>query len=114
MRECVFQLMEAGTPGNFLVYASRAIQSHPDGGQFDFVWLSARTMHAPWGYIVRVASQTKSRKIPTRNTLPLFFVSRRDKQNVAAVRVLSRSIPPNGGQFDFARSSARTPHGAYV
>ena len=33
------------------------------------------------------------------------------------VRVVSRSIPPqpNGGQFDdFARSSARTPHGAYV
>ena len=28
--------------------------------------------YAPWG--VRVVSQTKSRKIPTRNILPLFFV----------------------------------------
>ena len=26
-------------------YASRAVQCHPHGGQFDFVWLSARTMH---------------------------------------------------------------------
>ena len=33
--------------------ASRAVQFHPDGGQFDFVWLSTRTMHPhdapPWG-----------------------------------------------------------------
>ena len=26
-------------------YAPRAAQPHPDGGQSDFVWLSARTMH---------------------------------------------------------------------
>ena len=32
--------------------------------------------YAPWGCIVRVVSQTKSRKIPTRKTLPLFFVRR--------------------------------------
>ena len=56
------------------MYASRALQFHPDGGQFDFVWLS-RT-YAPWG--VRVVSQTKSRKIPTHNTLPLFSVRRYD------------------------------------
>ena len=30
------------------------------------------------------------------------------------VRVVSRSIAPNGGQFDFVWLSARTPHGAYV
>ena len=35
--------------------------------------LALRT-YAPWG--VRVVSQTKSRKIPTRNILPLFFVRR--------------------------------------
>ena len=35
--------------------------------------LALRT-YAPWG--VRVVSQTKSRKIPTRNFLPLFFASR--------------------------------------
>ena len=32
-----------------LVYASRAVQFHPDGGQFGFVWLSARTMHPHGG-----------------------------------------------------------------
>ena len=26
-------------------YVSRAVQFHPDGGRFDFVWLPARTMH---------------------------------------------------------------------
>ena len=36
--------------------------------------LALRT-YAPWG--VRVVSQTKSRKIPTRKFLPLFFASRR-------------------------------------
>ena len=28
-----------------VVYASRAVQFHPDGGQSDFAWLSARTPH---------------------------------------------------------------------
>ena len=31
--------------GNRFRYASQAVQLHPDGGQFDFVWLSARTPH---------------------------------------------------------------------
>ena len=31
------------------VYASQAVQCHPHGGQFDFVWLSARTMHPHGG-----------------------------------------------------------------
>ena len=29
-------------------YASQAVQFHPDGGQFDFVWLSARTPHGAY------------------------------------------------------------------
>ena len=37
--------------------------------------LALRT-YAPWGCIVRVVSQAKSRKIPTRKILPLFFASR--------------------------------------
>ena len=35
---------------------TRAAQFHPDRVRFDFVWLSARTMHPPWG--VRVVSLT--------------------------------------------------------
>ena len=31
-----------------LWYASRAVQFHPHGGQFDFVWLSARTPHGAY------------------------------------------------------------------
>ena len=30
-------------------YASRAVQFHPNGGQYDFVWPSARTMHPHGG-----------------------------------------------------------------
>ena len=42
--------------------------------------LAPRTYDAPpWG--VRVVSQTKSRKIPTRNILPLFSLSRYDMVN---------------------------------
>ena len=37
--------------------------------------LALRT-YAPWGCIVRVVSQTKSRKIPTRKVLPLCFMTR--------------------------------------
>ena len=33
------------------VYASRAVQFHPHGGQFDFVWLPARAMHPHGGCI---------------------------------------------------------------
>ena len=32
-------------------YASRAVQSHPDGGQSNFVWLSARTPHGGASYV---------------------------------------------------------------
>ena len=46
----------------------RAVQFHPDGGQFDVVSLLART--PPWGCIVRVMSRTESRKIPNREILP--------------------------------------------
>ena len=39
--------------------------------------LAPRTYDAPpWGCIVRVVSQTKSRKIPTRRMLPPFFVTK--------------------------------------
>ena len=31
--------------------ASRAVQFHPHGGQFVFVWLSARTMHPHGAYV---------------------------------------------------------------
>ena len=53
-------------------HASRVGQFHLDGGQLDFAWLPARTDAPPWG--VRVVSQTKSSKMPTRNISPLFFV----------------------------------------
>ena len=33
--------------------------------------------YAPWGCITRVVSLTKSRRIPTRNMLPLFLVGSR-------------------------------------
>ena len=64
------------------MYPSRAVQFHPHGGQFDFVWLSARTPHGGASYVWRVVSQTKSREIPTRNTLPLFVVIRLDLANI--------------------------------
>ena len=32
-------------------HASRAVQLHPNGGQFDFVWLPARTMHPLGAYV---------------------------------------------------------------
>jgi len=34
--------------GSYPVYASRAVQFHPHGGQSDFVWLSARTPHGAY------------------------------------------------------------------
>ena len=68
--------------------ASWAVQFHPHGGQFDVVWLPARTMHPPWG--VRVVSQTKLTKIPTRNMLPLFCVIR---EHQGQVRHLPRHGP---------------------
>ena len=57
-------------------YASRAVQFHPHGGSIRFR-LAPRT-HAPRGCIVRVVPdrQTKARKIPTRNILPLLSMRR--------------------------------------
>jgi len=48
------------------------------GGQSDFVWLPARTMHPHVGPSVRVVPGrlTKSRKTPTRQTFPPFPASR--------------------------------------
>ena len=57
-------------PGRPVCVASRSIL--PPWRSIRFR-LALRT-YAPWG--VRVVSQTKSRKIPTRNILPLFFASR--------------------------------------
>ena len=71
-------------------YTPRAVEFHPHGGQSDFVWLPARTTHR--GCIVRVVSQTTSRKIPTRNVLPLCFVIR----YMFDVRVLDTTDAFNG------------------
>ena len=35
------------------MYTSWAVQVHPDGGQSDFVWLSARTPHGGASYVWR-------------------------------------------------------------
>ena len=35
------------------VYASRAVQCHPHGGQSDFAWLPARTPHGGASYVRR-------------------------------------------------------------
>ena len=34
------------------VYASRAVQFDPNGGQFGFVWLPVRTMHPHGAYVL--------------------------------------------------------------
>ena len=57
-------------------YAPRAVQFHPPWGSNRFR-LAPRT-YAAWGCIVRVVSQTKSRKIPTQKILPLFPAIRSD------------------------------------
>ena len=54
----VMELVPGKTRVQLYLYASRAVQFHPHGGQSDFVWLSARTP-APWG--VRAGSWTKSK-----------------------------------------------------
>ena len=57
-------------------YASRAVQFHPQWGSIRFR-LPPRTYDAPpWGCIVRVVELAKSREIPTRKILPLFFMIR--------------------------------------
>ena len=57
--------------GDFSECVNRAVQFQVNGGQFDFVRSSARTMHPQRG--VRVDELTKSSKIPTRKILPLRF-----------------------------------------
>ena len=57
-----------------LVYAPWAVHFHPNGGQFDFVWLSARTLHgayAPWGARVVPGRLTKSRNTHPENITAL-------------------------------------------
>ena len=77
--------------------------------------LAPRT-YAPWGVRVVPGRLTKSRKIPTRKTLPLFMVSRADAKWTPTFKCeVPRRQPfnatPMGGQFDFVWLSARTPHG---
>ena len=62
--------------GKMIAYAARAVQFHPHGGQSRFR-LAPRT-YAPCGPSVRVDGLTKSRKTPTRNVLPLLFLTRYD------------------------------------
>ena len=65
------------TPLEFVHVVSRSIT--PPWGSMRFR-LALRT-YAPCGPSVRVVSQTKSRKRPTRNILPLFFASRPPSSN---------------------------------
>ena len=58
-----------GTPHG---YSLRAVHFHPRWASIQFR-LAFRT-YAPCGPSVRVVSQTKSRKLPTRDILPLFFL----------------------------------------
>ena len=72
--------------------ASRSLS--PPRGSIRFR-LALRTYDAPpWG--VRVVSHTKSRKIPTRNILPLFFASR-DGGRAAGDRGVRAGDAPGGG-----------------
>ena len=60
-----------GNPLGFAIKARLASRSIPPRRRSIRLRLALRT-YAPWG--VRVVSLTKSRKIPTRKTLPLFLV----------------------------------------
>ena len=68
----------------------------PPWGSYRFR-LALRT-DAPWGCIVRVVGQTKSRKIPTRNILPLFFVRRRTA-SATATRPAGSRVADRGVQL---------------
>ena len=91
--------------------ASRSIP--PQWGSIRFRLLACT--YAQWGCIVRVGELTKSRKMPTRNVLPLVFVGRASTLAATAcsVRVRAVQFHPHGGQSDFVWLSARTegPHG---
>ena len=54
--------------GNNLVpvYAPRAVQFHPNGGRFSFVWLPARTMHPHGAYVWR-AKRNQGKYPPETN-----------------------------------------------
>ena len=65
----------APPPGGVRGTGREPLNVTPMGANFEIrVRLALRT-YAPWRCIVRVVSQTKSRKIPTRKGIPLFFVS---------------------------------------
>ena len=87
-----------------LAYASRAVQFHPHGGQSEFVWLPART--PPCGCIVRVVSQTKSRKIPAQIILPLFFRDRLRCRYIRA-RLTVHRLAKDGQRHRRERRQAR-------
>ena len=69
---------------------THAVQFHPPWGSVHFCFTS-RT-HAPWG--VRAASLRKSKKIPLRKIVPLFFMSTHAHPAcVAAVTTALRQLP---------------------
>ena len=73
--------MDDSTEGVDLVRA----QGRSMPPQWESIRLSlALRAYAPWGCIVRVAIQTKLRKIPIRNILPLFSASRPPHHVLAA------------------------------
>jgi hypothetical protein len=86
-----------------------------DGGQFDFVWLSARTMHPHvGGPSVRAVPdrQTKSRKTPTRKQLPLFSVTRPTTPTARKARpsaTRSATAPAHQPQTRSATATAHQP-----
>ena len=111
-------------------YAPRAVQLHPDGGQFDFVWPPARTMHTPMWALSTCGESDEIKK----NTHPTYITAAFREQvlelrpswrgcggRVRHPRPL-RSRPGqrpgpcnptpmgNGGQFGSIRLPARTMH----
>jgi hypothetical protein len=54
----------AGTGWSRRWYESWAVQFHPDGGQFDFVWPSARTPHVGPQYVWCLTASRNQEKYP--------------------------------------------------
>ena len=79
----------------YLRCAPWAVQFHPDGGLFDFVWRSARTMH-PHGdpQYVRRAKRNQEKYPPEKCYRP-FFASR-DEDVVACCGALCPARPAGG------------------
>ena len=79
-------------------------------------------MHRHGAYVWRAERNQVSH--PTRDVLPLASVCRLSDGNYLylysvdnvryAYAARALQLHHNGGQFGFRRSSARTPHGAYV